>query len=361
MNHVGAIGIIIISPYPSKFQNVKLASTSIGYGYSSMKGGVGVRLKYYPEGKYGTEYTEFSFASIHLNAFEGDRYYLQRNANMLNIIRSLDFGDGYGLIKPDNHIFIFGDLNYRTTKDYKPTSVVARNLLTLADQHTEVDKEYIHQLFVQYDELHKALKEGDVLLGFSEGRIDFQPSYKYHINTGIYNSKRCPSWCDRILFLSTYEDIGNDNLGLRLLRTNKKDGQNRKDSLPVIEEYNAINSLLTSDHRPVYARISVPFNPPKSIISPMSGCLEIVSTGLTSREGFSDYDQLDRIDVNNIIESGPTTIYLKPTKLDFLIHRLVTPTVDGVVGYGLWLGTTNEGRMALVILILFTLAWWYIW
>ena len=127
-------------------------------------------------------------------------YYLQRNANLLRIVRSLDFGDGYGLIQTKQSCFHFRDLNYRTTKEYKKTSVVAQNLLSLADQHSEFDTEYVNQLFVQYDELHNALKNGEVLFGFSEGKIDFKPSYKYYLNTGIYNSKRCPSWCDRILF-----------------------------------------------------------------------------------------------------------------------------------------------------------------
>lgn len=360
INHTGAVGLIIITPYPLKFQNVRLANTSCGYGYSSMKGGVGVRLRYYPEGKYGDNSVELSFAGIHLNAYEGEYYYLQRNANLLRIVRSLDFGDGYGLIKPNNHVFILGDLNYRTTKEYKKTSVVAQNLLSLADQHSEVDTEYVNQLFVQYDELHNALKNGEVLFGFSEGKIDFKPSYKYYLNTGIYNSKRCPSWCDRILFLSTYETTGNDDLGLQLLRAKGKDSKQKNEGLPVVGKYDCIDELLLSDHRPVFAHIDIPFAPPKLIISPMSGCLEIVSTGLTLDESFSGFEQLQGIDNNTHIESGPTAIYLKPTKLDLLIHTLVTPFMDTTIGYGLWFGTTSEGRLVLLIFALLCFSLWYL-
>ena len=56
----------------------------------------------------------------------------------------------------------------------------------------------------------------------------------------------------------------------------------------------------------------------------MSGCLEIVSTGLTLDESFSGFEQLQGIDNNTHIESGPTSIYLKPTKLDLLIHTRYT-------------------------------------
>lgn len=57
----------------------------------------------------------------------------------------------------------------------------------------------------------------------------------------------------------------------------------------------------------------------------MSGCLEIVSTGLTLDESFSELEQLQGIENSTLIESGPTSIYLKPTKLDLLIHTIVTP------------------------------------
>ncbi|RCK65277.1 Phosphatidylinositol 4,5-bisphosphate 5-phosphatase INP54 [Candida viswanathii] len=347
MNHVGSIGLIIISPFAPKFSNIRTATSSVGYGYSSMKGGVGIRLKYSQD---NMKSVELSFAGVHLNAFEGEYYYLQRNQNLLTIIRSLEFGDGYGLIKPNNHIFVLGDLNYRTTQDYKKTSVVAQNLLALADQHSTADREYVYQLFSQYDELYKGLKNGEVLLGFSEAKIEFQPTYKYYINTGIYNSKRCPSWCDRILFLSTYEDEEH----LHLLRTTLIH------SLPVIDRYDSINSLLLSDHRPVFLRISVPFKPPKLIISRMSGCLEIVSTGLSQQSRFLILGQLEEIDHENYIESGPTSIYLKPTKFDFFINRVVTQFMDNVIGYGLWLGTTIEGRMTLLILALLIAALWYL-
>ena len=128
----------------------------------------------------------------------------------------------------------------------------------------------------------------------------------------------------------------------------------------MVGKYDCIDELLLSDHRPVFAHIDIPFAPPKLIISPMSGCLEIVSTGLTLDESFSGFEQLQGIDNNTHIESGPTAIYLKPTKLDLLIHTLVTPFMDTTIGYGLWFGTTSEGRLVLLIFALLCFSLWYL-
>eukprot|EP00439_Symbiodinium_sp_Y106_P065180 s1231_g10.t1 len=38
------------------------------------------------------------------------------------------------------------------------------------------------------------------LRGFREGVICFPPTYKYKIGTSILNTKRCPAWCDRVVY-----------------------------------------------------------------------------------------------------------------------------------------------------------------
>jgi hypothetical protein len=37
---------------------------------------------------------------------------------------------------------------------------------------------------------------------YNEGTIYFLPTYKYKKKTKIYDTKRTPSWCDRILYYS---------------------------------------------------------------------------------------------------------------------------------------------------------------
>ncbi|KAI5956553.1 hypothetical protein KGF54_001028 [Candida jiufengensis] len=367
MNFLGATGMILISPFTSKFQKVKTATSSCGYGYSSLKGAVGFRVTYCPEGRFNSlNSVELSFATLHLNAYEGEYYYLQRNQNLYNLIRSLDFGDGYGLIKPKNHVFIMGDLNYRTTQDYKSYSAESQELFSLSEIPTN-DAQYIKKiqtLVDKYDELKKSMIDGGVLQNFSEAKITFRPTYKYHLNTAIYNTKRSPSWCDRILYLSSYEEILNDNLGLRLL---KKPGSNDTTYesqlhyyLPEVKKYGAIDSLLLSDHRPVYLDISIPFNPPKSIISPLSGCLQILPSGLTASANFDNISDLRSLEANTNVVSGPTTLYLKPTKLDGFINSIIRPIVDYFMGSSLWFGTTTSGRVLLFIIVLLCWSLYYI-
>lgn len=74
---------------------------------------------------------------------------------------------------------------------------------------------------------------------FKEGEIKFPPTYKFTINTNLYDTSRdrLPSWCDRILFKLT------------------------KDNDEIIDcesiEYNHIEELNLSDHKPVYASFDI--------------------------------------------------------------------------------------------------------
>jgi phosphatidylinositol-bisphosphatase len=56
-----------------------------------------------------------------------------------------------------------------------------------------------------HDELHQQMKKGTAFYdGWEEGPIRFLPSYKYDVGkVGVFDSsekRRCPSWCDRILY-----------------------------------------------------------------------------------------------------------------------------------------------------------------
>ncbi|KAK6205471.1 Endonuclease/exonuclease/phosphatase [Scheffersomyces amazonensis] len=337
--HTGSIGLILITPYPSKFKHVLCASSSCGYGYSSLKGAVGTRLTYANDWKPGSATVDISVACAHLSANEGEAYYQQRNEEVYGLMRSLDFGDGYGLIKPGSHTFFLGDLNYRTSKSYVASSPSAQRLLSSQDQSI-ILRESFTELIDTFDELTIAKRNGDVFTGFSEGSIEFPPTYKYHINTAIYNSKRSPSWCDRILYQSTYHT--NSELVPRL----RSDEQSPHIKLPVVKHYSSISSILLSDHQPVYAFIVVPFQAPKSIIN-SSGYLKVLPNS----------DQ--RSDTH--IVSGPTQVYILPTKFDYIIQNYIRHLSDFLVGSSLWLSFTKNGRILLLVII--GILWYlvYVW
>ncbi|ONM38715.1 Type I inositol polyphosphate 5-phosphatase 1 [Zea mays] len=110
-----------------------------------------------------------------------------------------------------------GDLNYRINLPYEKT-------------HELISKQDWNKLFGK-DQLKVELKKGHLFEGWTEGVINFPPTYKYKVNSEKYISddnksgRRTPAWCDRIL---------SHGKGMRLL------------------SYKTVD-LRLSDHRPVTA------------------------------------------------------------------------------------------------------------
>jgi hypothetical protein len=72
-------------------------------------------------------------------------------------------------------------------------------------------------------------------MNFTEGEINFAPSYKLMKDSDKYSIKRTQSWTDRIMFRS------NNNI-LHLMN------------------YESNNLVKVSDHRPVFAQFILKFN-----------------------------------------------------------------------------------------------------
>ncbi|EGV63625.1 hypothetical protein PSN45_004421 [Yamadazyma tenuis] len=336
--HIGAIGIFVITPFPSKITKVRSASMGCGYFYSSMKGAAGLRVTWKPSETSG-EMVDLTFADAHLSAYEGEYYCAKRNYEVIRLMRALDFGDGYSFLKPNSHSFFMGDLNYRTTKDIRADTSAIEELTSLQDQ-TMTTNSSTEELVQKYDELSESIRNDQVFMGFTEACIDFPPTYKFNLGTAIYNTKRSPSWCDRILYQSTYRNRhGAFKSGLS------------SSAVPRVKEYNSVKALFTSDHQPVYLSISIPFEPPESIIS-SSGYLKI----LPNDQGIDHFHRKNSNEVIADSASGPTQIYGKSTKLDRIIRFYLTPLSDSVIGNGLWVSTTPSGRIAILVGLLLLVA-----
>lgn len=323
LHHVGAIGMVAVSPFGLRFRDCHFAAATCGALQSLLKGGVGLRVKYVPAGK---DEVELTFACAHLNAYEGEAYYLQRVQDVLTVMRALDFGDGYSLLKPHCHTFFMGDLNFRTTKSLKKgvANAALADLLELRDRSSTSDvSEEVISFVKKYDELSAGRANGEVFTGFSEHPITFQPTYKYHLDTAIYNTKRCPLWCDRILYQSTY----------------------KADSRPEIHRYDSIDTYKHSDHRAVFLHLSVPYTAPESIIGENGFLVVLPGASPVS------YDVLGPQDTDEPV-SGPTLMFMKCTLLDKINQLFVRRISDFFIGYGLWLGTTPRGRVLLLAIIL---------
>ncbi|XP_072965399.1 type IV inositol polyphosphate 5-phosphatase 3-like isoform X3 [Typha angustifolia] len=170
-------------------QNVKVSTVGVGVmGYIGNKGSISVSMSIYQ--------TLFCFVCSHLSAGEKVGDELRRNTDVQEIHRRTQFGTvaSVGLpktIHDHERIFWLGDLNYRIDLPYKST-------------HEHIAKKDWSML-AEKDQLKRELKKGRAFDGWSEGVINFPPTYKYEINSDKYigddqrGSRRSPAWCDRIL------------------------------------------------------------------------------------------------------------------------------------------------------------------
>lgn len=261
--HVGMTALMVFAK-PDLADGVRWIHTAgVGVGLWEMgnKGAVGARISLVQDG----EQSELTFTAAHLAAFEES--VLRRNQDWENIVRNLAFtpaeqtsqpsGEAERgaetqpllserndqpplstLFKPHNHIFFFGDLNYRTSA----TGPSPKDYLTFPQPQN-------FTTWLSRDQLHHEQSAHRTLHGLSEAPITFPPTYKYsHASAGkpsrspvtasdaepeawLWSRRRFPSWCDRVLFAPT----GGTTHG-----------------------YAALPVQPTSDHRPVALSVRVP-------------------------------------------------------------------------------------------------------
>ncbi|CAN7123069.1 unnamed protein product [Brassica rapa subsp. narinosa] len=170
-------------------QNVRVSTVGVGImGYIGNKGAVSVSMS--------INQTFFCFICTHLTAGEREVDQIKRNSDVHEIHKRTVFHSVSALGLPKliydhERIVWLGDLNYRLNLSYEKT----RDLIS--------KKEWSKLL--EYDQLVKEYKKGRAFDGWSEGTLQFAPTYKYQANSEEYtgaNGKatlRKPAWCDRIL------------------------------------------------------------------------------------------------------------------------------------------------------------------
>uniref|UniRef100_A0A7C9ADM5 Inositol polyphosphate-related phosphatase domain-containing protein n=1 Tax=Opuntia streptacantha TaxID=393608 RepID=A0A7C9ADM5_OPUST len=200
-------------------QNLKVSTVGVGVmGYIGNKGAVCVSMSIYQ--------TLFCFVCAHLTSGEKEVDQLKRNADVQEIHRRTIFRSDFGFGLPKTifdheRIFWLGDLNYRISLPYNET----RQLISKQEWSQLIEK----------DQLVREMKRGHVFDGWSEGVLNFPPTYKYEMNSDSYSGgdpkagRRTPAWCDRILSFGK---------GIKLLEYRRSE-------------------LKLSDHRPVTATYDV--------------------------------------------------------------------------------------------------------
>ncbi|CAD5174198.1 unnamed protein product [Musa acuminata subsp. malaccensis] len=198
-----------------RIQNLKVSTAGVGVmGYIGNKGSISVSMSIYQ--------TLFCFICSHLTSGENNGDELRRNADVQEIQRKTLFSSVPSVGMPKTifdheRIIWLGDLNYRINLSYDRT-------------HKLISGKEWSKLF-EKDQLRLELKKGRAFDGWSEGVINFPPTYKYELNSEKYigedpkSGRRTPAWCDRILSFGK---------GMRLL------------------DYRRFE-LRLSDHRPVTA------------------------------------------------------------------------------------------------------------
>ncbi|XP_010461239.1 PREDICTED: type I inositol polyphosphate 5-phosphatase 1-like isoform X3 [Camelina sativa] len=197
--------------------NLCVSTVGVGImGYIGNKGSVSVSMSIYQ--------TPFCFLCSHLSSGEKDTDEEKRNEDVREIHRrtqflshSLNENELPRSIHDHERIIWLGDLNYRINLSYEEIhELIAR-------------KEW--QRLVEYDQLSREMTKGNVFEGWSEGTLDFAPTYKYEIDSENYigddpeSGKRRPAWCDRIIW---------NGKGMKLFNYRR-------------------NEIKLSDHRPVTA------------------------------------------------------------------------------------------------------------
>ncbi|XP_061951643.1 type I inositol polyphosphate 5-phosphatase 2-like isoform X1 [Populus nigra] len=172
--------------------NLEVSPVGVGLmGYMGNKGSVSVSMSLFQ--------SRLCFVCSHLTSGQKEGAEQRRNADVYEIIRRTHFSSVTDANQPQtipshDHIFWFGDLNYRLNMlDTEVRKLVA---LKKWDQ------------LINSDQLSKELRSGHVFEGWKEGVISFPPTYKYEINSDRYvgenpkegEKKRSPAWCDRILW-----------------------------------------------------------------------------------------------------------------------------------------------------------------
>mgnify|MGYP000029135664 CR=1 FL=1 len=219
------------------------------------KGGVGIALT------VGT--TRCLFVSCHLAAHQ--KHIQHRNADYARIEALMDLPRGRVVLPAQgegeqvpvsslpqrrvsdeyDRVVFLGDMNYRING----TRVMIDTLLASR----------MHEVLLSNDQLSIERRRGRVFQGFSEGPLNFAPTYKFNANSETYDTskkRRIPAWTDRILFRS----VCLVPLCVRLAwlgDTHWCDCTQQSAGGITLLAYDSVDSIRSSDHRPVIAALEV--------------------------------------------------------------------------------------------------------
>lgn len=251
------------------------------------------------------------------------------------------------IFKPGSHFFVAGDLNYRISTDSPPTLATFPTL----DNYLS---------FFEKDQLTKERRGNRTLHGLSEAEVKFPPTYKIkHLSTEKFaeavNSEevqagggdvvpwkwaphRWPGWCDRILYLDIPSWV-------------KRRRADKAAAEIVVHKYNSMPTILSSDHQPVFLRVSVPLLTPEEL----SPDAELMAEGSKEdAEGTEDLE--DTADVTD-----PRLRLPVPVDLAAWERRASARKKELTTGMMTLFFSTREGAVVLSTVALVSLMTWWLY
>jgi hypothetical protein len=377
--HVGMTAYLLFAKpkVSNRISHVSTAGVGVGWWQMGNKGAVACRVDYRPSSDVKTKPVQLSFVAAHLAPAESA--VKRRNNDWENITKKLVFTSSaersqqtiesdepsnipaeddtdedqallqkfledplasMGLYTPTTHIFLAGDLNYRTSN----RSPTADDQLLYPRPTSDTSSKVHFSHLLLSDQLNAERSAGRTCHGLAEAKIDFAPTYKFAYTgrrldgTGfakeaakIKHSEsshsetldewnwapwRWPSWCDRVLYtpLPSWYD------STRSVKVNT---------------YTSLPLLPSSDHRPVLLSLSIPA---EAIPVPSSEVYELAKT-------------MERPD--------PRVVPPFPIETAWHLNRSKARNLEYVVGVLAYLGTTRTGK-ALIFSTVF-IGWISVW
>ncbi|XP_065082808.1 inositol polyphosphate 5-phosphatase E [Ochlerotatus camptorhynchus] len=195
--------------------------------------------------------TSFLFVTSHLTAHQ--QKVKERVSDVKKIIHSLDLPRNL-TVKHRNKdvtqnfdsVFWCGDLNFRLSEP--------REKLMHWIETTQFPlPAHLPHGFMHTDQLTSVLSDGAAFKGFREAKITFPPTYKYDPGTQRFDTsskQRAPAYTDRILY--KFKPLPVTTVHRRT--SNAASGKISHPPSPVkCLSYDSVPSIITSDHKPVWA------------------------------------------------------------------------------------------------------------
>lgn len=277
--NLGMTAVMVFAKDSTAIQGIETGGVGVGLADMGNKGAVGVRFTYHENGAS----TELTFVAAHLAPMEDGLK--RRNEDWKSIVRGLVFSSttsdskkaatsqsaesrpllsisprDASIYKPTSHLFVAGDLNYRTSS---LSPAPNDHIDSFPQPHHDRSSPNHYSALFESDQLNQERSAGRTLQGLTEVAVTFPPTYKYDpkepfltpdedLTRWHWAKHRWPSWCDRILYLDIPSWLSASKPQAKITS----------------HKYSALPLLPTSDHRPVALEVSVPLvqipNPPEN-------------------------------------------------------------------------------------------------